>query len=76
MQPEDLLSISNAARKIGCGRATLYRAINDGRLTGVEVDGRTMIVRDEAWENFEPNIVGRRVQKLEEEDNDTNGTSQ
>ena len=70
MQPDDLLSISDAAREIGCSRTTLYRAIGDGRLTGVEVGGRKMIVRDEAWEDFEPNFVGARAQKIEQE-NDT-----
>jgi len=69
MQPDDLLSISDAAREIGCSRTTLYRAIGDGRLTGVEVGGRKMIVRDEAWEDFEPNFVGARAQKIEQEDN-------
>lgn len=71
MQPDDLISISNAARELECGRATLYRAIEDGRLTGVEVDGRQMILKDEVWEDFEPNFVGRRAQKFEQEDDDT-----
>jgi len=70
MQPDDLISISNAARKLDCGRATLYRAIEDGRLTGVEVDGRQMILEDEAWEDFEPNFVGRRVEKFEQDDDE------
>jgi len=69
MKPDDLLSISDAAREIGCSRTTLYRAIGDGRLTGVEVGGRKMIVKDEAWEDFEPNFVGARAQKIEQEDN-------
>ena len=68
MQPDDLLSISDAAREIGCSRTTLYRAIDDGRLTGVEVGGRKMIVKDEAWEDFEPNFVGARAQKIEQDD--------
>jgi len=75
MQPDDLLSISDAAREIGCSRTTLYRAIGDGRLTGVEVGGRKMIVRNEAWEDFEPNFVGARAQKIEQDD-DTDGSSQ
>ena len=75
MQPDDLLSISDAARKIGCSRTTLYRAIDDGRLTGVEVGGRRMIVKDEAWVDFEPNLVGARAQKIEQDD-DTDNNSQ
>lgn len=70
MQPEDLLSVSSAARELDCGRATLYRALKDGRLTGVEVDGRQMILKDEAWEEFEPNFVGRRVEKFKQDDED------
>jgi len=68
MHPDDLISISNAARTLECGRATLYRAIEDGRLTGAEVDGRQMILKDEAWEDFEPNFVGRRAQKFDEQE--------
>jgi excisionase family DNA binding protein len=68
MKPDDLLSISDAAREIGCSRTTLYRAIDDGRLTGVEVGGRKMIMRDETWEDFEPNFVGARAQKVEQDD--------
>lgn len=75
MQPDDLVSFSDAAREIGCSRTTLYRAADDGRLNDVEVGGRRMLVKDEAWENFEPNLIGARVEKLEQSD-DTDGTSQ
>jgi excisionase family DNA binding protein len=68
MKPSDLLSITAAAREINCGRSTLYRAIDDGRITGVEVGGRRMIVRDDAWKEFEPNFVGRRAQMSEQVD--------
>lgn len=74
MQPDDLISFSDAAREIGCSRTTLYRAADDGRLNDVEVSGRRMLVKDEAWEDFEPNLIGARMQKLEEED--VNDTSQ
>jgi excisionase family DNA binding protein len=67
MQPDDLISITSAARELECGRATLYRALDDGRLTGVEVDGRRMLVKDEAWEDYEPNFVGRRAQKFDQD---------
>jgi len=76
MHPDDLISFSDAAREIECSRATLYRAVDDGRLNDVEVGGRRMLLRDEAWEAFEPNLVGRRAQKLDEQDDDTDGTSQ
>lgn len=68
MDPDDLISFSDAARKIGCSRTTLYRAADDGRLNDVEVGGRRMLLKDEAWENFEPILTGARAQKLEEDD--------
>jgi excisionase family DNA binding protein len=68
MQPDDLISFSDAAREIGCSRTTLYRAAEDGRLNAVEVGGRRMLVKDEAFENFEPNLIGARVKKLEQDE--------
>ena len=76
MQPDDLISFSDAAREIGCSRTTLYRAADDGRLNDVEVGGRRMLVKDEAWEDFEPTLTGGRGRKLEEEDDGTDGNSQ
>ena len=69
MDPDDLISFSDAAREIGCSRTTLYRAANDGRLNDVEVGGRRMLLKDEAWADFEPRLKGGRVRKLEQEDN-------
>ena len=65
MDPDDLISFSDAAREIGCSRTTLYRAADDGRLNDLEVGGRRMLVRDEAWEDFEPVVTGARAKKLE-----------
>jgi excisionase family DNA binding protein len=76
MDPDDLISFSDAAREIGCSRTTLYRAADDGRLNAIEVGGRRMLIKDEAWDKFEPNLVGARMEKLEEEDEDTNDNSQ
>lgn len=70
MKIDDVISFSAAAQKKGCSRTTLYRAVDDGRLNDVEVGGRRMLVRDEAWENFEPKLMGGRVRKLESDDND------
>jgi excisionase family DNA binding protein len=67
MQPDDLISFSAAARELECSRTTLYRAADDGRLNDVEVGGRRMLVKDEAWEDFEPNFVGRRAQKFDQD---------
>ena len=70
MQPDDLISFSDAAREVGCSRATLYRAAKDGRLNDVEVSGRQMLIKDEAWEDFEPMIRGGRVRKIEQDHGD------
>ena len=69
MDPDDLISFSDAAREIGCSRTTLYRAADDGRLNDMEVGGRRMLLKDEAWTDFEPRLKGGRVRKLEQEDN-------
>jgi excisionase family DNA binding protein len=68
MDPDDLISFSDAARKIGCSRTTLYRAVDDGRLNDIEVGGRRMLLRDEAWDKFEPRLKGGRVRKLSDEE--------
>ena len=67
---DDVITFSDAAREIGCSRTTLYRAVDDGRLAAVEVGGRKMILKDDAWEDFEPKLKGARVRKLEEESDD------
>ena len=69
---DDVITFSDAAREIGCSRTTLYRAVDDGRLTSVEVGGRKMILKDEAWTDFEPELKGNRVRMLQQEDDNTN----
>lgn len=64
----EVISFSEGASEKSCSRATLYRAVDDGRLNDVEVGGRRMLVKDQAWEEFEPRLKGRRVHKLEQED--------
>ena len=61
--PEDLVSFTDAAREKDCGRNTLYRAAHRNELTTVEVGGRTMIVRDEAYTTWEPEWTGARAQQ-------------
>ena len=68
MDPDDLISFSDASREIGCSRTTLYRAADDGRLNDIEVGGRQMLIKDSKWENFEPRLKGGRVRKLEQDD--------
>jgi len=73
---DDVITFSDAAREIGCSRTTLYRAVDDGRLNDVEVGGRRMVLKDEAWEAFEPVLTGGRVQMMEREEDDTDDTNQ
>ena len=73
MSPDDLISFTDAARKIGCSRSTLYRAVDDGRLNDIEVGGRRMLIKDELWGDFEPRFKGERVRKLNQEDDDISG---
>jgi len=71
VDPSDLISISTAAEKKSCSRTTLYRAINDGRITAVEAAGRQMIVRDETFEDFTPRWKGQRVRRHRDDDSDS-----
>lgn len=65
VDPEDLITISEAADEIGCSRTTIYRALDDGRLNGAEVGDRQMVVRDQAFDVFEPEFTGFRREKYE-----------
>lgn len=61
----EVISFTDAAQVKQCGRNTLYRAVEDGRLNDIEVGGRRMLVKDERWDTFEPEVVGLRAQKLD-----------
>ena len=71
VDPSNLISISNAAEEKGCSRKTLYKAIRDGRLNGIEIDDRQMLIRDHAFEAFEPEWRGQRVRRHRDDDSDT-----
>jgi excisionase family DNA binding protein len=60
---EEVISFTEAAKVKDCGRNTLYRAADDGRLNAVEVGGRRMIVQDEKWTSFQPNLIGHRARQ-------------
>jgi excisionase family DNA binding protein len=66
VDPNDLISFSDAARDLGCGRTTLYRAAHHDELTTVEVSGRTMLVKNEAYHSFEPQWTGSRARQDDE----------
>lgn len=59
----DVISFTEAAKVKDCGRNTLYRAADDGRLNAIEVGGRRMIVRDAQWRDFQPKLVGHRARQ-------------
>lgn len=63
MVEPNVISFSAGAEKKDCARSTLYRAADDGRLTTTKVGRVRMIVRDDLWDEFEPKLRGRRVQK-------------
>jgi len=64
MQP-NVLPISTAAEEKNCGRNTIYRAVEDGRLNTAEVGKRDMILRDEKYRAFTPKNTGFRRQRDE-----------
>ena len=58
----EILSIKQAAERLGCHRATVHRALADGRLNPVEVAGRRAVKVDKAFRDFVPVETGRRVE--------------
>jgi hypothetical protein len=67
---DDVISFTDAAEEKDCGRTTLWRAANDGRLNTVEVAGRRAIVKDDAYDAFEPEWTGRRAQDRQTDNSD------
>ena len=57
----DYITFTDAAEVKDCGRNTLYRAADDGRINTAEIAGRNLIVRDDAFEEFEPMNKGARA---------------
>jgi excisionase family DNA binding protein len=60
MQP-NVTTFTEAAEEKNCGRATLYRAVEEGRLNTAKVGQRDMILRDEKYQQFEPHNTGTRA---------------
>jgi len=67
----DVISFSQAAEQKSCSRATLYRAVDDGRLNDVVVGERRMLIQDEQWQDFEPKFIGLRARKHNETTNES-----
>jgi excisionase family DNA binding protein len=66
----DVISISRAAEKLRCSRATLYRAIERGEINHLDTGSAKVIVVDEKWESYEPKRTGGRARMLNEEENE------
>ena len=43
----DLVTITEAAKSIGCARLTIYRWLKAGKITGIELAGQTYIPKTE-----------------------------
>ena len=54
----NVVSFTQAAKEKDCGRTTLYRARDRGELNVVQVGSRGMILRDDAFENWQPKGPG------------------
>jgi excisionase family DNA binding protein len=49
---DKLVSITEAARKKGCARTTIYRAIKDGRIKMQKVGGNPYVMLDESFQKL------------------------
>lgn len=67
MNPEDYLTIVEAAKRLQISRAAVYHAIDAGKLTAAEIFGRKMLLRAEV-EAYQPaGYLDRRPSKREKE---------
>ena len=53
-QPQDLVTVVQAAKELGISRIAVYQAIQEGRLESVEVLGKIGVPR-RALKNYRPN---------------------
>jgi hypothetical protein len=70
MEKENLVSITEAARRKECARTSIYRALKDGRLKTSVVGGRQFVVMDEDFRILKLRQVeeslGKQVRVLQE----------
>lgn len=57
-----IIAIQDAAREKGCHRTTIHRAIERGDLNVTEFGGRRVVVKDDAWEEWQPTETGGRIE--------------
>jgi len=63
----EFISVSEAARRVECGRNTIYRACNDGRLNSERVAGRLVVADDATFRDFEPHYIGARAARQKQD---------
>jgi hypothetical protein len=79
---EKVLTVTKAAKEKDCNRAAIYRALGSGKLTRFQLaEGRTLVLRDKRYEEWEPNLVGFRMKTLaevraEKSDSTENGSTE
>lgn len=67
MEEPKIIAITDAAREKDCHRSTIHRAIERGDLNATEFGGRRAIVKDDAWDEWQPTETGGRI-KFDDED--------
>lgn len=67
---EDLpiIAIQDAAHEKGCHRTTIHRAIERGDIDATEFGGRRVVVKNDAWEHWQPTETGGRIEYDDEYD--------
>jgi excisionase family DNA binding protein len=63
-----IIAIQDAAREKGCHRTTIHRAIERGELNATEFGGRRVVVKDDAWKQWQPTERGGRFQSASQGD--------
>jgi len=63
MRVEDLMTIQEAARTLNITRASLYYAIETGKIKAVDVGGRKMLVRSDVGKYQPAGYRDRRPSK-------------
>jgi predicted site-specific integrase-resolvase len=68
MEEPNVITFTDAARQKKVARSTLYRAADRGEINVVSIGSSQAILKDEAWEKWEPTETGGRAVKTGWED--------
>lgn len=63
----DLVSVTEASKIKATTRQTIYSAIERGDIDGTEISGRTVVVCNKRWQEWQPQMIGGRVVKQQNE---------